>query len=412
MKATFRTALALLLCTPLTQAATFVVDDDGGPGVDFTDLPAAIAAAARRDLILVRPGQYSAFELRVGLTLLGEAGVFVGAGTRVVDLPAGDLAVLALVDFDGLEAGQCAGTLLLSEVRVGRGSAAPSLLLDGCADVRVQRSRVDARGSDGSDALHVFASRLELVQSEIFGGDGMPSACGMPSPGGQALVSEGRVHAARSRFFAGRGGDSQATCASACGQDGAGYGGTAVVAFGGEVIFAGDATHVLRGGDGGLGEVCDCNASSGPALFVSAGAMGRVSGVAILSGDTPCLGSPPAVGGQGLLTEPAPDDATLELEGTPAAGSPLRFRVHGPPGATARLRFGRRPILAADGSVIEALTQPVRSFDLGPLPNSGQATRTLVLPASFPVGFSFWAQAEVDLATGLERTNSVCATLR
>lgn len=54
---------AALLASPraLAGGGVLIVDDDGGPGVDFTDIPPAVAAALDGDRILVRDGDYSAF---------------------------------------------------------------------------------------------------------------------------------------------------------------------------------------------------------------------------------------------------------------------------------------------------------------------------------------------------------------
>lgn len=53
--------LLALACPTAPFSDVHVVDDDGGAGVDFVDLPAAIQAAAEGDTLLVRDGQYSAF---------------------------------------------------------------------------------------------------------------------------------------------------------------------------------------------------------------------------------------------------------------------------------------------------------------------------------------------------------------
>lgn len=62
-----RTALVLALASlPLAArlapgGQVLVVDDDGGPGVDYTKLQAAVDAAAEGALILVHPGSYAGF---------------------------------------------------------------------------------------------------------------------------------------------------------------------------------------------------------------------------------------------------------------------------------------------------------------------------------------------------------------
>src|SRR5436190_8659882 len=57
---------SLMLAFSLVVAALlptiWVVDATNGPGTNFTDLPAAVAAAQTGDVIFVRPGTYKAFE--------------------------------------------------------------------------------------------------------------------------------------------------------------------------------------------------------------------------------------------------------------------------------------------------------------------------------------------------------------
>jgi hypothetical protein len=54
--------VAALAATTFAQTK-WVVDDDGGPGVHFTSLPAAVAAASTADILIVHPGTYTAFNV-------------------------------------------------------------------------------------------------------------------------------------------------------------------------------------------------------------------------------------------------------------------------------------------------------------------------------------------------------------
>jgi hypothetical protein len=66
---------ALLCAAPAIAQSVWIVDDGGGAGVDFTDIPAAVAAAGEGDLILVRDGFYSDFTIDAkSLTVLADAG--------------------------------------------------------------------------------------------------------------------------------------------------------------------------------------------------------------------------------------------------------------------------------------------------------------------------------------------------
>src|SRR5262245_50864538 len=91
----------------LLLQTVWVVDDNGGPGVDFTDIPPAIAAAADGDILLVKAGSYSHFTLSgKGLRILGEGSdsTFVSsspssAGTSISAVPAGSTVTIDRMKF-------------------------------------------------------------------------------------------------------------------------------------------------------------------------------------------------------------------------------------------------------------------------------------------------------------------------
>ncbi len=67
-------------CPVAAQGVVWVVDDDGGPGVDFTDIGAAVTAAADLDTILVKSGSYAGFTVEAkALHVVGD----VGADVRI-----------------------------------------------------------------------------------------------------------------------------------------------------------------------------------------------------------------------------------------------------------------------------------------------------------------------------------------
>jgi hypothetical protein len=70
-----------LVCASLCAQSTWIVDDDGGAGVHFTSLPAAVGAAANGDTLLVAPGHYEPFHVTgKALTIRGD-----GPATTFVD---------------------------------------------------------------------------------------------------------------------------------------------------------------------------------------------------------------------------------------------------------------------------------------------------------------------------------------
>ena len=72
------TVVALLGAATLASAQrTWIVDAANGANADYTDLPAAVAAARHGDRILLRPGGYSPVTTGKGISILGSPGVTI-----------------------------------------------------------------------------------------------------------------------------------------------------------------------------------------------------------------------------------------------------------------------------------------------------------------------------------------------
>ena len=416
-------ALTLTLAAPAV-ASTFVVDDDGGPGVDFTDLPAAVAASSHGDVILVHPGSYSDFVLSKGVTILGTApGVVVAPGSRVSSLPAPRRAVLARMELRDLRIVGCAGTVVLDEVELPHPAQSPLqqlLLVQGSPDVRVFGSTVDVSpgGDSGEVGARVALSRLELVQSTVRGDAGLDVDCGTGGPGGDGLaLSDGaRAHVVATDVLGGEGGANTYPCVAICNQ-GAGDGGAGLVASGAgtTVILAGPFDRHVQGGFEGNGGECPCDGEAGDGLVVGSGAAAFYSGVSILPGGNFCGGSfAQAIRLLGGTATPvSPPDPYLTRTNVPAPGAPVRFTVYGQPGDAVTLKLGRFPVVQPlPGVAIERLTTEERSMNLGTIGAAGNVTLQLVVPASLPQGFTFHAQAVVQRGSEELRTNSVPVVLR
>ena len=126
-----------LLALPVGAQQVLVVDEAGAPG-SFPDLQAAVDAAVDGDVLLVRPGTYSGFEIDgLSFTVVGDgpgviveekpAGLFVGDTLVVRDLASGRRANIAGLDLEievpifgvvfppaGILVEDCAGSVLIT----------------------------------------------------------------------------------------------------------------------------------------------------------------------------------------------------------------------------------------------------------------------------------------------------------
>lgn len=418
---------ACLLFASPAVASTWIVDDDGGPGVDFTTIAAAVAVSGPGDVILVRPGSYGGFALGAGVQVLGAAGVQVTENVTITNVGPGPRAVLASLALRGVSVSQCAAAVLLEDLDVAA-TTADVLALGGqsaivvrtSGDVRLRAVTAMAPGNTGHvfSALRVDAARVEVTHSTLTGGAGRSGTFftnGTAGGDGIFVDEASDVHVALSTVRGGTGGDYSDD--NQCPFCEAGDGGLGIRMVGdARVLVTGIATDLVRGGQAGLGNVCAQDGFPGHALFVPASATARLSG-ATIEGATyalDCGGAHvAAVGGQGVVTVPIPADPALAVAGTIAQGQPVTFTVHGAPGAAVRLRLGRQLVVQdLSESYEDRLTIPLRTYDLGTMPASGSASFVFTLPASLPKGFVVVAQSSVITSAEVALTQSVPITLR
>jgi hypothetical protein len=405
-------ALALLsvaLSSPSVLAGVITVDDSGG--ADFTDLPAAVAAAASGDTLLVQPGTYSSFTLEgKPLTVLGlvSGQVQVLGSTRVRDLAAGSLAVLCQLDCERLALSDNAGAIVLDGVRVfGEGSSI--LRVAACDDVRAIAAHVESVhpakwhvGSTASATQLEGGSRFEATETLVAGNTTAVNF----EDGWDALRVRGgsRAYLAASSAHGGQGGNERGCLFVCCpGYDG-GYG--IRVEEAGRLDARGQAADLIRGGFQGS-PWCNSGSHQSCAVRVTgAGASAVLSGVTLQPGGF-CADS----GGTGsLVIPPVP---WLERGLTPQAGGTVEFHVRGEPGDVVTLFLGRSAVVVPlPGVEIEQLTSQERSFDLGAIGATGVVTFSMPTPPLLSQGFAFFGQARI-LRNGLElRTNSAPIVLR
>lgn len=171
---------ALALVTPLVAQSTWIVNAGGGPGVNFTDLPSAVAAASSGDTILVQTGPFgegaTPFSTSKGLTIVGVGGLvpISSASTaryEITNLPLGE--TFCMVGFDRPWDGElnfridnCQGRVHLDRLRCRENQAFlptwPSIEITDSGDVTLREV-----STFGSPAVAITNSDVDLVHCQL-----------------------------------------------------------------------------------------------------------------------------------------------------------------------------------------------------------------------------------------------------
>lgn len=383
-----------LLWTPPGHANTIVVDDNGGPGVAFTDIQPAVSAAAPGDLIVVFPGSYSSFVVDKGLTIVANGSAVV-AGTISVQHVTTIRTLLAGLTCDYLVLASTPRVVIAENltVRGSSSSSAACVVVSSCADVRFQRLHVGGQYSSGHGApgMVVDGSRVELVRCDVRGRDGL-DGFNFPWPfhGGDGIqaLNGADVHLSLSTVRGGDGGDNGSTILF---NTHAGDGGDALDVSESRVLVTGTPAESLAGGANGVADdfTCLIDGAAGRALRIGAGSTARVSGLALHGGYENCFGGEiPPISNQGTLIQPVLADPSLErTSGALVAGQPVTFVLHGAPGTQLRLRLGRRPIVDPLAPGYEdRLVEQLRGYDVGVCPPSGSLAFDIGTSSATPLG--------------------------
>lgn len=163
----------------LTAQTTWIVDAGGGPGVNFTDLPSAVQAASDGDTILVHTGPFqegaTPFQTSKGLTIVGVGGLVPittssANSIRIVSLPAGS--TFRMVGFSRPSDGAlhfdviaCLGKVHLERIRCRENQS----FLTGPSTVIHQSQNVTLRRFDtfGAPCVRISDSRVSLVECRL-----------------------------------------------------------------------------------------------------------------------------------------------------------------------------------------------------------------------------------------------------
>lgn len=251
--------LSLLIATAAPASSkTWTV---GGSNPDFSDIPAAIAAAADGDLILVRPGSYSGFVLDKGLRIVSSSSaVSLTSGVTVQNVAAPDRAVLRGLVFaagTGLTLQSCSGEIVAEALDVSAdGGTSTRVHVSDCANVCF--TDLDAEGGSGlstsGPAVLLERSSVRIAEAIVLGGHGKGADDYNPAvDGGDALdVVDSYVVLNRPALVGGKGGlGDMFNCNFPDGANG-GHG-MVITGSSSDVLILGKVDHVVAGGDGGDG---------------------------------------------------------------------------------------------------------------------------------------------------------------
>jgi hypothetical protein len=289
---------------------TWIVDDDGGPGVDFTDLPAAMAAAADGDVIVVRAGAYSSFAVS------GKSLLILGDGVLTTLVSGG------VTSLGGPGAGK---TLHLEGMLFFAPSGPAGLHLIGAGKVTLTDVEAAATG-DGADGIYVVGVEAHFARvvasagaSAVAGGSGLRvEGGGTAAADGSAFVGGDGISVGGATGVAGPG-------VHACGADAtlvncSAYGGgvppvTGATVVGGDGVKADAATvritggpnDVVAGGAGyGFGVPPPATSPGAGVRTIGAAPSVVVRGPMIVIGGEGVVGAPgPATAGSGVVFDTA-----------------------------------------------------------------------------------------------------------
>lgn len=169
--------LALVALASSTSAQDlWILDAAGGPGADFTALSDAIAGAGEGDVILIRPGSYSAGTIDdKGLVLLGDGTGTVSIHTLTVTglAPGGRLVARGLYVAGGFLLQDCAGAVWIEDCTVGVSGFWAGIRIEQCDDVVLSRCETTLIGNPSGAAASATGSTVVVHDSVLRGGNGI-----------------------------------------------------------------------------------------------------------------------------------------------------------------------------------------------------------------------------------------------
>lgn len=385
-------ALTLAASAPARAQAIYVVDDSGGPGVDFTTLQEAVDVAGPLDRIEIRAGSYGATIVRGPMTIMGDSNTAPTAvalaqldvrGSSMVPWLSGQSLVVADLQVNRL-AIESTGTTILDGLEV------EELFLLNVPDLRLQRSSV-------YQGAHADASVMQVTSCTLTGSRLAPCSPGIGDGPPALSVSNGsHVTVTDSTLLGGPGEDE--TCSSSWG-----LGGPAILTDESELRLV---RSDLSGGCNGW--ICDCAGFSCGSLFPNGLASPlRGMGNSVTTSDvsfTPANLWP---------TNDVPGLPAMTLEGDGLPGTTVHFNALALGGSNARLWVGRRPALVpVAGLAVPRMHSFDRGLSLGIVPPGGVISLPFTVPPLHR-GTLIFAQSSRTLPVGTtELSNPVTLVVR
>lgn len=340
----YAAAALLFMVAPaaLAQGQLWIVDDDAGPGAQFTTIQAAIDAANDGDSILIREGIYS------GFTIAGKSLELMGAGSASIE-PSSVI---------NLSVHQWVSLYQLNFIQLNQHLIGPTLRFDSCSG-RVWMEKTVVRAGSNFNGANTTGMRISACQAVdlldclvtgAFGKDGM---LGSQSTGDGSVALQiefSRLFAYNTTFLGGSGGSGLPFPTSTT-----------------------EPTETHRGGDGAPGLTAKAAELYLEQCFVYGGSGGQGS----LGG----LGVPCGSGGDAAHA--------LVLDSGPGwmRGSQLQQGAAGSPGLASSLlcSHGAAPSGPISGPVPNELPGPVRRLEFSGLAQEGQGVPLVFrgLPGDF-----------------------------
>ncbi len=382
---------ACLLSASAFAQNVIVLDDDGGPGVDYTNLQDAIDAAQPYDRIDARTGSYGYGVITKPLTIMGQpfANHHFGPVSRtaqltIAGLQAGETVVVADFEADTILVEPNQGAIVLDRI------VSVDIHIDQARDVRIRdASVIQWPWSQPSPAIEANDSFVQLVGSVVQGKD---QSSGSQLNGTDAIVVQGNstLLLADVQVTGGKGSDEPGCAASP------GFGGNALRCTNSTVRVLRSSLTSGEGGAGCGGTV----ASDGFAI--------RNIASSILTSDSTITGvvSNPA------LVQDIGGFPMMNLTGGSQPGETADFEVFVAGGISTRLFIGRRPTMTPLPLIdLPLLHSAERGLSLGVSPPSGQRTLPFLIPGLQP-GTLVFAQASGTNGAGTALSNSVTLVVR